>query len=91
MADLGLRVRPIEASGFLSVESDSMILEDAVSDAVLKAAEKLGMQAAPTLVYLINEINAANRTDLKHSLFDVFDCRRTGLSAERAAGPVSAE
>ncbi|MEJ7595403.1 MAG: hypothetical protein WKF77_28120 [Planctomycetaceae bacterium] len=31
MADLGLRVRPIETGGFLSVESDSMILEDVVS------------------------------------------------------------
>jgi len=66
LSDLGLRVRPIEAGGFLSVESDSMILEDAVSDAVLQAAENLGMSAAPTLVYLMNEISAANQNDKKN-------------------------
>ena len=73
MADLGLRVRPVEASGFLSIESDSMILEDAISDAVLKAVDKLGMSAAPTLVYLINEVNAANRTDVKsrYSMYSI--------------------
>ena len=72
-ADLGLRLRPIESGGFLSVESDSMILEDAVSDAVLKASEQMGMDAAPTLVYLINEINAADRTDDKsrYSMYSI--------------------
>jgi putative ABC transport system permease protein len=72
-ADLGLRFRPIEAGGFLSVESDSMILEDAISDAVLKSAEQMGMHAAPTLVYLINEINAADRTDEKsrYSMYSI--------------------
>lgn len=71
--DLGLRARPVETSGFLSIESDSMILEDTVSDAVLKASDNLGMQAAPTLVYLINEISAANRTDLKtrYSMYSI--------------------
>ena len=72
-ADLGLRMRPIESGGFLSVESDSMILEDAVSDAVMKAATQLGMNAAPTLVYLVNEINAADRTDKKsrYSMYSI--------------------
>ena len=73
MADLGLRVRPIEAGGFLSVESVSMILEDAVSDAVLQAAENMGMSAAPSLVYLMNEISAADRTDQKtrYSMYSI--------------------
>ena len=73
MADLGLRVRPIEPSGFLSVESDSMILENAVSDAVMKAAENMGMSAAPTLVYLMNEINAADRADTnsRYSMYSI--------------------
>ncbi len=70
-ADLGLRLRPVESGGFLSVESDSMILEDVVSDAVLKAAPQMGMNAAPTLVYLINEINAADRTD-KESRYSMY-------------------
>lgn len=63
LEDIGLRIRRIDDRSYLSIESDSMILEDAISDAVLKAAANLGMQAAPTLVYLANEINAADRTD----------------------------
>ncbi len=73
MADLGIRARPVETCGFLSIESDSMILEDAISDVVLKASDNLGMQAAPTLVYLINEINAEDRTDSKtgYSMYSI--------------------
>ncbi|MEZ6032713.1 MAG: ABC transporter permease [Planctomycetaceae bacterium] len=83
MADLGLRGRPIEAGGFLSVESDSMIVEDAVADAVLKSADRLGMDAAPTLVYLLNEINAADRTDKKsrYSMYSIV----AGLDFQRKA------
>jgi ABC-type lipoprotein release transport system permease subunit len=73
LEDIGLRVRRIEDRGYLSVESDSMILEDTISAAVLKAADKLGMKAAPTLVYLANEINAANRTDnnSRYSMYSI--------------------
>jgi len=83
MADLGLRARPVETSGFLSIESDSMILEDAISEAVLKAADKLGMQAAPTLVYLINEIHAAERTDpnIRYSMYSII----AGLDFQQSA------
>lgn len=72
-ADLGLRSRLIASGGFLSIESDSMILEDPISDAVLQGAENLGMTAAPTLVYLINEINAADRTDpnSRYSMYSI--------------------
>jgi ABC-type antimicrobial peptide transport system permease subunit len=62
-ADLGLRLRPITSAGFLSVESESLILEDPVVRAVEASASELGLVAAPTLVYLINELNAANRSD----------------------------
>jgi ABC-type antimicrobial peptide transport system permease subunit len=73
MEDIGLRIRRIEDRGYLSVESDSMIVEDAISDAVLKAADKLGMKAAPTLVYLANEISASNRTDnnSRYSMYSI--------------------
>ena len=73
MADLGLRSRLIETGGFLSIESDSMILEDTTSNAVLEAAVNRGMSAAPTLVYLINEMNAADRTDenSRYSMYSI--------------------
>ena len=71
--DIGLHIRTIEDRGYLSVESDSMILEDVVSEAVQKAAGTVGIKAAPTLVYLANEINAANRTDDKthYSMYSI--------------------
>jgi putative ABC transport system permease protein len=71
--DIGLRIRSIDERGYLSVESDSMILEDEISQAVLTAAGQLGMKAAPTLVYLANEFSAANRTDDKsrYSMYSI--------------------
>lgn len=83
MADLGIRIRSIESRGFLSVESESMIVEDAISDAVIKAAEKMGMNSAPTLVYLINEISAANRTDMnsQYSMYSIVAGLDFNLSA----------
>jgi len=73
LEDIGMQIRQIEDRGYLSVESDSMILEDSISDAVLKAADKLGMKAAPTLVYLANEINAASRSDnnSRYSMYSI--------------------
>ena len=87
-ADIGLNIRAIEERGYLSVESDSMILEDAVSDAVLKAAATMGVKAAPALVYLANEISAANRADDKnqYSMYSIV----AGLDFNQALplGPV---
>ena len=69
--DIGLRFRIIEERGYLSVESDSMILEDSIAEAVQKAADNIGMKAAPTLVYLANEIYATKRED-KNARFSMY-------------------
>lgn len=71
--DPGLRFRTINEQGYVSVESDSMILEDPLSDAVRKAASAIGMRAVPTLVYLANEINAAARTSTnsRYSMYSI--------------------
>jgi hypothetical protein len=86
--DFGLRLRAIGERGYLSVESDSMILEDAVSDAVLAAAENLGMQAYPTLVYLANELHATARgnTNERYSMYSII----AGLNFAQPAplGPI---
>ncbi|MFO0979914.1 MAG: FtsX-like permease family protein [Planctomycetaceae bacterium] len=65
LADVGLRIRRIADRGYLSVESDSMILEKSVEESVTTAASSMGMLAVPSLVYLANEINAADRPDNK--------------------------
>lgn len=86
--DFGLRLRAISERGYLSVESDSMILEDAVSDAVLAAAENLGVQAYPTLVYLANELHATARgnTNERYSMYSII----AGLNFAQPAplGPI---
>ncbi len=69
--DIGLRFRIIADRGYMSVESDSMILEDSIADAVQKAAENIGMKATPTLVYLANQINATQRED-KNARFSMY-------------------
>ena len=45
LEDIGLRIRRIDDHSYLSVESDSMILEDTISDAVLKAAANCGCRS----------------------------------------------
>jgi putative ABC transport system permease protein len=59
--DLALRLRIDAEHGYVSAETDRMILETPVSDGVIAAADQLGLQTAPTLVYLINEFAAADR------------------------------
>lgn len=73
LEDTGLRLRRIQSRGYLSVESDSMILEDTLADAVLKAAQTIGMEAVPTLVYLINEMRAAAASDpdRRYSMYSI--------------------
>ncbi|MCR9201797.1 MAG: FtsX-like permease family protein [Planctomycetaceae bacterium] len=73
LTDIGLTLRPIEDRGYVSVESEQMILEDAVSTAAVSAAEELGLAASPVLVYLANEIYAADRAsdDERLSMYSI--------------------
>ncbi|MCA9036470.1 MAG: ABC transporter permease [Planctomycetaceae bacterium] len=63
LADIGVVFRNVPEKGYLSVESDSMILEDGIAGPVLDAAKSLGTNAQPTLVYLANEIRRAVGTE----------------------------
>lgn len=73
LADLGIEIRPIADRGYVSVQSDRMILEDSLSAAARTAADQLGLVASPTLVYLANEISAADRTnpDSLYSMYSI--------------------
>jgi len=61
LSDVGLRLRTVPERGYISVESERMILEDGLADSVTGAARDLGFSTASTLVYLANEIYAADR------------------------------
>lgn len=56
-ADLHLRIVRHEPSGYLSLESDRMILEKPLVAAALRAAESRGMATSPVLVYIANELS----------------------------------
>lgn len=73
LEDVGLTLRPNPQRGYVSVESERMILEQPLADAVLQAADDLGLQSAPTIVYLSNEIYAADRseTDERYSMYSI--------------------
>ena len=73
MADFGLRVRVDTGRGYLSAETDRMILEPAVADSIVTTARQLGLNTAPTLVYLINEFAAEDRDhpDERYSMYTI--------------------
>ncbi|MCH8149084.1 MAG: ABC transporter permease, partial [Planctomycetes bacterium] len=54
--DIGLRIRQDVERGYLSLESDSMMLPPSVEQAALHAAAKVGGTASSMLTYLANEI-----------------------------------
>ena len=71
--DVGLTIRTVPDRGYLTAESERMILEDPLADAVTAAAESLGLNVAPTLVYLANELSATDRanTDTRYSMYSI--------------------
>lgn len=59
IADLRLRHVANEELGFLSLESEQMILEDKLSEAIQRAADKLGWATSNVMVYLANSLENA--------------------------------
>lgn len=59
MADWDLVLKQRDRQGYLSLESRNLLLEPAVVEAALAAAQETGMRAGPTSVYLANSIAGA--------------------------------
>jgi putative ABC transport system permease protein len=66
VADYGLKVRvpervidrkQREAKGYISIESDQLVMDEITASAVEKIVTNLGMRAEPTIVYLVNAIS----------------------------------
>ena len=62
-ADLGLRIVVDENLGVLSLESETLILEDRLASAAEAAANKLKLTSSPVMVYLANWIRSAEDHD----------------------------
>ncbi|MEZ6123152.1 MAG: FtsX-like permease family protein [Planctomycetaceae bacterium] len=73
VTDLELNLRPVPERGYVTVESDRMILDDETVRAVQEAADSLGLRISPSLVYLSNEIHAADRAskDERYSMYSI--------------------
>ena len=71
--DVELNLRVVADRGYVSAESERMILDDATATAVMNAAKSLGLVTAPTVVYLTNEAWAADRTDTdeRYSMYSI--------------------
>jgi len=59
LADLGLELRP--GDGFLTLESDELVLRPAIAEAAIAAAGALGVPHQPILSYLANELRVGDR------------------------------
>ena len=87
---LGLRVRPLEAAGVLSLESASGFVSDEVSRVAAEAAASASLQSEPALTYLVNDMRANGRA-VPYSLVTALERRRAGpgRGAARRPGPGS--
>jgi ABC-type lipoprotein release transport system permease subunit len=57
LADLGLRIRRSDEFGYLSLETESLLIDPAFEAAARTAAQAAGLQAMGILTYLANEIS----------------------------------
>jgi ABC-type antimicrobial peptide transport system permease subunit len=71
--DLAIRLRVDSARGYVSAETNRMILQQEIADGIESAASQLGLRTAPTLVSLINELAAADREspDERYSMYSI--------------------
>lgn len=70
LSDLALRLVKNESRGYVSLESEQMILEESFAHAAELVAQRLRATVSPVMVYLANEIT--NVSDpAKHSMYSV--------------------
>lgn len=87
LKDLGLRLRTLDSGSAFSLESNQIILDDAVAEAALQTAGKLGMKASGLYTYLANSIRTGNR-EIPYSVITAADLGKGSLTTiEELAGP----
>ncbi|QDT52369.1 FtsX-like permease family protein [Caulifigura coniformis] len=70
LTDLSLRIVPHEDRGYVSLESEQMMLDNGTSRGALRTAAGLGRRAFPVLVYLFNRIANQSKPE-RHSMYGV--------------------
>jgi ABC-type lipoprotein release transport system permease subunit len=61
LADLGIKLRPLDPENGFAVETDSAILSESLGSAVLETARTSGLRTSPVFSYLANAIRANGR------------------------------
>ena len=72
LADLGIRLRPLEGQYSLSLETDSAVIPDALADVAARTAQALGLHTEPVLSYLANSIRTGGR-EVPYSVVTALD------------------
>lgn len=70
LADLALKIVTNEKHGYLSLESEQMILENSLASDAIETVNKAGATVSPVLVYLLNEIRNADEPE-KYSMYSI--------------------
>ena len=88
IADLGLKVRPLEQQQSLSLESDAALMDDQLGEKVRAVAAASKLQTADVLSYLANVMRLGNR-EVPYSLVSALATRRIRavVAAECRAQP----
>jgi len=59
--DYGLRLREIDRKGYISIESDQLVLSPPLVAAIKQTAKDLGFRAEPTIAYIADTLSHGNR------------------------------
>jgi ABC-type antimicrobial peptide transport system permease subunit len=59
--DYGIRIREIDRKGYLSVESDQLILPASTTGAIQNAVKELGWRSEPTIAYIADALGFGER------------------------------
>ena len=89
LADLGVRVRPLEGREAFAVESDAGVLDSRVAEAAIRTAESAGLSAQPAFTYLVNTIRSETR-EIPYSLVTGIELAGIGAAADGPAGSLPA-
>jgi ABC-type lipoprotein release transport system permease subunit len=55
LADVGLRIAQHDGRGYISIESEQLVLDAVLSELAVETAEELGLPHAESLAYLVND------------------------------------
>ncbi len=72
LADLGIKLRPLNEQQNISLEHDSKLINDKLAETATKVADRLSMHATPILSYLANSISSDERS-IPYSLVTALD------------------